>query len=96
MNFRRVNGSQQDFNQGGIAYVRGFGSPTGDYWMGLDPILYLTDPDYNNNKKYSLQIDLKDCNGNTETETYSDFYVSLRIFHVPIVYSMYVCFMHPD
>ncbi len=85
MNFRRVNGSQQDFDQDGIAYLQGFGSLTGDYWMGLYTINSLTDPNYNNNKKFSLQIDLKDCDGNTETENYSDFWVSLRIFRDTIV-----------
>ncbi len=79
-----MNGSQ-DFNQGYFPYRDGFGSLTGNYWMGFDPIIYLTDTYYNNNKTYSLQIDLKDCHGNSETETYSDFYVSLRIFHVQIV-----------
>ncbi len=79
-----MNGSQK-FNQGRKGYDDGFGSLTGNYWMGILPILFLTNPDFNNNKTYSLQIDLKDCDGNTETETYSDFYVSLRIFHVQIV-----------
>ncbi len=80
-----MKGSQQDFDQGFNAYENGFGSLTGSFWMGLSAINYLTSMNWNNNKTYSLQVDVTSCNGIHKTENYASFYVSLRIVDVPIV-----------
>ncbi len=77
LTFRRVKGSQEDFNRDLNAYESGFGNLTGNFWMGLSQIFSLTNNLFwNNKRRYSLEVDIKDCSGNQETENYPVFYVS--------------------
>ncbi|XP_071484057.1 ficolin-2-like [Diadema antillarum] len=51
---RRTNGSE-DFRRGWASYRRGFGSASGDFWLGLDRLHRLTYQD-----EYELRVDLAD------------------------------------
>lgn len=51
---RRSNGSEQ-FRRGWASYRRGFGSPQGEFWLGLDRLHRLTYQD-----EYELRVDMSD------------------------------------
>ena len=54
-----------DFYQGWTEYKSGFGPLAGEFWLGLDKILRLT-----NSGSYKLRVDLEDFAGNT---SYAEF-----------------------
>uniref|UniRef100_A0A8C7GYP5 Angiopoietin 2b n=1 Tax=Oncorhynchus kisutch TaxID=8019 RepID=A0A8C7GYP5_ONCKI len=50
--------------------VKGFGDPSGEYWAGNDLIHLLT-----SSQEYSLQVQLKDAEGNEAYSHYNHFYI---------------------
>ena len=67
---KRLDGSV-DFYRGWNEYKRGFGSLTGEFWLGLDKIHSLT-----TSGRYKLRVDLEDSAGNTSYAEYDSFEVS--------------------
>ncbi|XP_044034165.1 microfibril-associated glycoprotein 4-like isoform X4 [Siniperca chuatsi] len=66
---RRMDGSvnfYRPFDQ----YKKGFGCPSGEYWLGLDNIHYLT-----RNRKSELLVDMEDFEGKKAFARYSTFAV---------------------
>ncbi|XP_013392252.1 ficolin-2 [Lingula anatina] len=59
-----------DFHRNWASYRDGFGDPNGQFWMGNDALYALT-----NQGDYSMQIDMKSCNGNY-------YYVKWRVFRI--------------
>ncbi|XP_042150950.1 angiopoietin-2 [Oncorhynchus tshawytscha] len=51
-------------------YKMGFGDPSGEYWAGNDLIHLLT-----SSQEYSLQVQLKDAEGNEAYSHYNHFYI---------------------
>ena len=67
---RRLDGSV-DFYRGWADYKSGFGSLTGEFWLGLDKINKLT-----GSGKHKLRVDLEDTEGNTVYAEYDLFVVA--------------------
>ena len=61
---KRLDGSV-DFYRGWAKYKRGFGSLTGEFWLGLDKVHHLT-----SSGQYKLRVDVEDFAGNI---TYAEF-----------------------
>lgn len=66
---RRYNGSIE-FNRKFSEYVRGFGNPTTEFWLGLDAMHHLT-----SNNCSSMRIDMTDIYGSGWYAEYDNFYV---------------------
>ena len=66
---KRLDGSV-DFYRGWAEYKRGFGSLTGEFWLGLDKIHRLT-----SSGSYKLRVDLEDFHGKTYYAEYDLFKV---------------------
>ncbi|XP_068633713.1 protein scabrous [Battus philenor] len=66
---RRYNGTV-DFNRKFSEYVRGFGDPASEYWIGLESMHQLT----NNNCSF-MRIDMTDIYGGIWYAQYDNFYV---------------------
>ncbi|XP_044034170.1 microfibril-associated glycoprotein 4-like isoform X2 [Siniperca chuatsi] len=66
---RRMDGSV-NFYRPWDQYKKGFGVPSGEYWLGLDNIYYLT-----RNRKYELLVDMEDFEGNKVFARYTSFAV---------------------
>ena len=66
---KRLDGSV-DFYRGWVEYKRGFGSMTGEFWLGLDEIHRLT-----SSGTHKLRVDLEDFRGNTYYAEYDFFKV---------------------
>ena len=66
---KRLDGAV-DFYRDWVDYKLGFGSLTGEYWLGLDRINRLT-----SSGKYKLRVDLEDIEGNTAYAEYDLFAV---------------------
>uniref|UniRef100_W5K560 Angiopoietin 2b n=1 Tax=Astyanax mexicanus TaxID=7994 RepID=W5K560_ASTMX len=64
----RFNGSV-DFHRGWNEYKAGFGDPSGEHWIGNDVIHLLT-----TSQDYTLQVQLKDMEGNQAYSQYERFY----------------------
>ena len=67
---KRLDGSV-DFYRGWTEYKSGFGSLTGEFWLGLDKIHRLT-----SSGRYKLRVDLDDFTGNTYYAEYDLFIVA--------------------
>ena len=67
---KRLDGSV-DFYRGWAEYKRGFGSLTGEFWLGLDNIHRLT-----SGGNYKLRVDLEDFAGNNYYAEYDLFIVA--------------------
>ena len=67
---RRIDGSV-DFFRGWNDYKNGFGSLSGEFWLGLDKINRLT-----RQQKDILRVDMEDTKGNTAYAEYSMFSVT--------------------
>ncbi|XP_045549676.1 angiopoietin-2b [Salmo salar] len=59
-----------DFHRGWRDYKMGFGDPSGEHWAGNDLIHLLT-----SSQEYSLQVQLKDDDGNEAYSHYDHFYI---------------------
>ena len=66
---KRLDGSV-DFYRGWADYEHGFGSLTGEFWLGLDKIHRLT-----SSGSYKLRVDLEDFDGKTYYAEYDLFKV---------------------
>ena len=66
---KRLDGSV-DFYRGWAEYKRGFGSLTGEFWLGLDNIHRLT-----SSGSYTLRFHLEDFDGKTYYAEYDLFKV---------------------
>ncbi|XP_026207146.1 microfibril-associated glycoprotein 4-like isoform X2 [Anabas testudineus] len=66
---RRVDGSV-NFYRGWNQYKLGFGSPSGEYWLGLENIYHLT-----SERKYELLVDMQDFDGRKVYARYTSFSV---------------------
>ena len=66
---KRLDGSV-NFYRGWTEYKRGFGSLTGEFWLGLDEIHRLT-----SSGKYKLRVDLEDFAGKFTYAEYAMFKV---------------------
>ena len=64
---KRLDGSV-DFYRGWAEYKRGFGSLTGEFWLGLDKIHRFT-----SSGSYKLRVDLEDFAGKTYYAEYDLF-----------------------
>ena len=69
---RRQDGSV-DFYRDWKSYKEGFGDVSGEFWLGLDNIHYLTLPSVD---EWELRIDMTFANGEKHYVTYSHFRVS--------------------
>ena len=69
---KRLDGSV-DFFRGWAEYERGFGSLTGEFWLGLDKIHRLT-----SSGSYKLRVDLEDFAGNITYAEYDLFEVASK------------------
>ena len=67
---RRLDGSV-DFYRGWQHYKQGFGSLSGEYWLGLDIIHRMT-----NTSQNKLRIDMEDTSGNSRYAHYDLFTIS--------------------
>ena len=67
---KRLDGSV-DFYRGWAEYKRGFGSLTGEFWLGLDKIHRLT-----SSGTYKLRVDVEDFAGIIAFAEYDFFEVS--------------------
>ncbi|KAJ4438817.1 hypothetical protein ANN_14769 [Periplaneta americana] len=67
---RRVDGSQE-FNRKWDEYAAGFGSPSGEFWLGNEALHSLTADNCS-----SLRVDLRDIYGKTWVAEYDEFSVS--------------------
>lgn len=65
----RFNGSE-DFHRSWKEYKMGFGDPSGEHWLGNDVIHLLT-----TFQDYTLQVKLKDIEGNQAYSQYTHFYI---------------------
>ncbi|XP_072025388.1 ficolin-2-like [Amphiura filiformis] len=65
---QRLDGSV-DFNRDWASYRQGFGTATGEYWLGLDNIYNFT----NDGGTWKLRIDLEDWHGNSGWAEYASF-----------------------
>ena len=68
---RRSSGPREEFSQAWAEYENGFGSCSGNYWIGLSTIYALT-----SQGAHELRIELTDWEGNTKFARYSNFSVS--------------------
>ncbi|XP_022530175.2 microfibril-associated glycoprotein 4 [Astyanax mexicanus] len=66
---KRVDGSVNFFRRW-VEYKNGFGSPEGEYWLGLENLFLLT---YAN--KYELRVDIEDFEGGSSYAQYNTFSV---------------------
>ncbi|OCT78404.1 angiopoietin-2 [Xenopus laevis] len=66
---KRFDGSV-DFHRTWKDYKKGFGDPTGEYWLGNELVSQLT-----NLQKYVLKIQLRDWEGNQAFSLYEHFYL---------------------
>ncbi|XP_066294588.1 uncharacterized protein [Branchiostoma lanceolatum] len=66
---RRTDG-RVNFNRNWSDYARGFGTISGEHWLGLDNLYYLT-----RQRNYRLRIDLTDWTGRTVHAEYDQFYI---------------------
>lgn len=82
---RRFDGSVS-FNQNWQAYVDGFGSASGEFWLGLDTLYYLTSDASIN---YTLQITLTDYNDVEYLASYTGFAVGPSASKYPLVLTGY-------
>ncbi|XP_059184685.1 microfibril-associated glycoprotein 4-like [Centropristis striata] len=64
---RRMDGTV-NFYRGWDHYKAGFGSATGEYWLGLEALFHLT-----LRKQYELLVDMEDFSGNKVFARYSSF-----------------------
>uniref|UniRef100_A0A182U2W4 Fibrinogen C-terminal domain-containing protein n=1 Tax=Anopheles melas TaxID=34690 RepID=A0A182U2W4_9DIPT len=64
---RRFDGSL-NFTRDWIDYRDGFGSPEGEYWLGLEKMHRITSSDY-----FQLLVHLKDYDGTVKTALYDEF-----------------------
>ncbi|XP_055918937.1 protein scabrous [Eupeodes corollae] len=69
---RRFDGSV-DFNRSWEAYASGFGSPSGEYWIGNEMLHHLTADNCT-----ELKIVMQDIYDNTWYAQYKNFYISSR------------------
>lgn len=69
---RRHDGSV-DFNRSWDEYSQGFGTPSGEYWIGNDMLYHLTSEHCT-----TLKIIMQDIYDNTWEAIYSNFYVASR------------------
>ncbi|EDO31181.1 predicted protein [Nematostella vectensis] len=69
--FQRRQDGSMDFFRGWDDYKSGFGNLTGEFWLGLENILTLT-----NQTKNRLRVDLMDWDHNTSYAEYDEFAVS--------------------
>lgn len=69
---RRFDGSV-DFNRSWEAYANGFGTPSGEYWMGNEMLHHLTADNCT-----ELKIVMQDIYDNTWYAQYKNFYISSR------------------
>nr|KAG5711592.1 hypothetical protein BaRGS_016774 [Batillaria attramentaria] len=69
--FQRRQDGTVDFYRGLADYVNGFGSSTGECWLGLETLHSLT-----SSGNWTLRIDLGDWEGNTAYATYTGFYIT--------------------
>ncbi|XP_018423101.1 PREDICTED: angiopoietin-2 isoform X2 [Nanorana parkeri] len=66
---KRFDGSV-DFHRTWKEYKKGFGDPSGEYWLGNELVAQLTNP-----QRYVLKIQLKDWEGNEAYSLYDQFYL---------------------
>uniref|UniRef100_A0A8C3YMG3 Angiopoietin-2 n=1 Tax=Catagonus wagneri TaxID=51154 RepID=A0A8C3YMG3_9CETA len=75
---RREDGSV-DFQRTWKEYKVGFGSPSGEHWLGNEFVSQVT-----NQKRYVLKIHLRDWEGNEAYSLYEHFYLSSEEFNYRI------------
>uniref|UniRef100_A0A4X1VZ95 Angiopoietin-2 n=2 Tax=Sus scrofa TaxID=9823 RepID=A0A4X1VZ95_PIG len=75
---RREDGSV-DFQRTWKEYKMGFGSPSGEHWLGNEFVSQVT-----NQKRYVLKIHLRDWEGNEAYSLYEHFYLSSEEFNYRI------------
>lgn len=76
--FQRRKDGSEDFFQGWKEYVQGFGDPSGEFWLGLDPLHTLTTA-----TKMTLRVDLRDGNDAVFAK-YSTFEVAKRNYRLSV------------
>lgn len=69
--FQSRGGRSESFYRNWASYKAGFGSLSGDHWLGNDKIHTITTP-----KTYQLRVDLVDSRGSSYHALYTRFSVS--------------------
>lgn len=69
MLMRRTNG-QESFQRGWMEYSNGFGSLTGDFWLGNTILSALT---HEAGKTFTTKVEMKFCDGRSLTHSYQRF-----------------------
>ncbi|KAF5889786.1 microfibril-associated glycoprotein 4-like [Clarias magur] len=66
---RRLDGSV-NFYRSWVDYKTGFGTVSGEYWLGLDTIFLMTSLE-----RYQLRVDIEDFDRGRAFAQYSSFYI---------------------
>ncbi|KAK7090351.1 microfibril-associated glycoprotein 4-like [Littorina saxatilis] len=69
--FQRRQDGSVDFYRDWASYQKGFGDPSGEFWLGLDALNTLT-----SRQTYELRVDLMKWEGTKGYATYSNFSIS--------------------
>ena len=87
--FQRRQDGSVDFYRGWYDYKYGFGSLSGEFWLGLDKIHRLTVGESN-----KLRVDLEDFNNNTAFAEYSSILVANEMAKYQLTLESYGGTMH--
>ncbi|XP_030839673.1 ficolin-1-like [Strongylocentrotus purpuratus] len=68
--FQRRKDGSVDFSGNWSDYKKGFGSVSGEHWLGNDKIHRLT-----SQKTYALRVDIEDFSGRTSHASYREFMI---------------------
>ena len=80
---RRMDGSV-DFYRGWTDYKKGFGNPSGEFWLGLDKIHRLSKSGQN-----VLRVDLEDFENETRYAKYSTFAIANETYQYKLTVGGY-------
>ncbi|XP_075438593.1 angiopoietin-1 isoform X2 [Ascaphus truei] len=77
-----------DFQRGWKDYKMGFGSPSGEFWMGNEFIFAIT-----SQRQYSLRIELMDWEGNHAHSQYDRFHIGneKQNYRKPVLWTLSFC-----
>ena len=83
--FQKRKNGKQHFDQGWSVYVRGFGDPEWEYWLGLERIHCLTAAVF----RAELRVDMADFEGNRKYAQYNFFSVNNNLTNYTMNFGTY-------